>query len=48
MPSAEIKRRRAENAGRGRANGIPKAASAFFTTELDRPSKRLWRASALT
>lgn len=37
---AEIKRLRAENAELPRANEILKAASAFFTAELDRPSKR--------
>lgn len=37
---AEIKRLRAENAELRRANEILKAAWAFFTAELDRPSKR--------
>lgn len=35
--SAELKRLRRENAELKRANGILKAASAFFAAELDRP-----------
>lgn len=38
--SAELKRLRRENAELRRANGILKAASAFFAAELDRPSNR--------
>lgn len=38
--AAEIKRLQAENAELRRANEILKAASAFFASELDRPSKR--------
>ncbi len=37
--SAELKRLRRENAELKRANGILKAASAFFAAELDRPSR---------
>ena len=35
--SAELKRLKRENAELKRANGILKAASAFFAAELDRP-----------
>ena len=35
--SAEVKRLKRENAELKRANGILKAASAFFAAELDRP-----------
>jgi transposase len=35
--SAELKRLKRENAELERANGILKAASAFFAAELDRP-----------
>jgi transposase len=37
--SAEIKQLRRENAELRRANGILKAASAFFAAELDRPGQ---------
>ena len=37
---AEIRRLRRENAELKRANGILKAASAFFAAELDRPQSR--------
>ncbi len=37
--SAEIRRLRRENAELRRANGILKAASAFFAAELDRPGQ---------
>jgi len=37
--SAEVKRLKRENAELKRANGILKAASAFFAAELDRPSR---------
>ncbi len=37
--SAELKRLRRENAELKRANGILKAASAFFAAELDRPQR---------
>jgi transposase len=37
--SAEIKRLKRENAELRRANGILKAASAFFVAELDRPGQ---------
>lgn len=37
--SAELKRLRRENAELKRANGILRAASAFFAAELDRPQK---------
>jgi transposase len=37
--SAEIKRLKRENAELRRANGILKAASAFFAAELDRPGQ---------
>jgi transposase len=37
--SAEVKRLRRENAELKRANGILRAASAFFAAELDRPSR---------
>ena len=36
--SAEVKRLKRENAELRRANGILKAAAAFFGAELDRPS----------
>ena len=36
---AEIKRLKRENAELKRANGILRAASAFFAAELDRPSR---------
>jgi transposase len=36
----EVKRLRRENAELKRANGILKAASAFFAAELDRPQNR--------
>lgn len=35
--SAELKRLRRENAELKRANGILRAASAFFAAEIDRP-----------
>ena len=38
--SVELKRLRRENAELRRANGILKAASAFFAAELDRPEHR--------
>jgi transposase len=38
--SAEMKRPRRENAELRGANGILKAASAFFAAELDRPQQR--------
>jgi transposase len=38
--SEEIRRLRRENAELKRANGILKAASAFFAAELDRPQSR--------
>ena len=38
--SAELKALKRENAELRRANGILKAASAFFAAELDRPSPR--------
>ena len=37
--AAELKRLKRENAELRRANGILKAASAFFTAELDRPQR---------
>ena len=37
--SAEVRRLRRENAELRRANGILKAAAAFFGAELDRPSR---------
>jgi len=37
---AELRRLRRENAELKRANGILKAASAFFAAELDRPQSR--------
>jgi transposase len=37
--SAEVKRLKRENAELKRANGILRAASAFFAAELDRPSR---------
>jgi transposase len=37
--SAELKRLRRENAELKRANGILKAASAFFAAEIDRPQR---------
>jgi transposase len=37
--SAEVKRLKRENAELKRANGILKAASAFFAAELDRPQR---------
>ena len=37
--SAELKRLKRENAELKRANGILKAASAFFAAELDRPQR---------
>ena len=37
--SAEVKRLKRENAELRRANGILKAASAFFAAELDRPGQ---------
>lgn len=37
--SAELKRLRRENAELKRANGILRAASAFFAAEIDRPSR---------
>ena len=37
--AAEVKRLKRENAELARANGILKAASAFFAAELDRPSR---------
>ena len=36
---AEVKRLKRENAELRRANGILKAASAFFAAELDRPQR---------
>jgi transposase len=38
--SAEVKRLKRENAELRRANGILKAAAAFFGAELDRPQPR--------
>jgi transposase len=37
--SIELRRLRQENAELRRANGILKAASAFFAAEIDRPSR---------
>ena len=37
--SGELKRLKRENAELKRANGILKAASAFFAAELDRPQR---------
>lgn len=46
--SAEVKRLKRENAELKRANGILKAAAAFFGAELDRPFRLLWSSSECT
>lgn len=43
--ATEIKRLRAENAEPWQVNELLEVASAFFATELDRPSKRSWHSS---